>query len=377
MVNKDYYDILGVKKNAELNDIKKAYKRLAIKYHPDRNKGDKILEEKFKEVKEAYEILSDSKKRSMYDQYGHSAFNQDNYSSNYDSDFTSSNDFSDIFGDVFGDIFGTKSKSQNKQKVGSDISYDMDLTLEEVFKGVSKEIGINVIDKCKICNGSGCRPGTKRKVCDMCNGKGIINTRQGFFTIQQTCPKCNGYTYIIDNVCYVCRGSGNNKIFKKLFIKIPVGINSNDRIRLVGKGNYGGYNSKYGDLYINIKIKDHPLFIRKKNDLYCKLPINFTIAALGGYIEIPYFNNLIKFKIPPETQSGKLFRIKNKGIRFYKSNRYGDLLCKIIVETPINLDHYQKKLLYKFGLSLDKNIDNNPKYKKFINYIKIFFDSII
>ncbi len=377
MLNKDYYDILGIKKNAEINEIKRAYKRLAIKYHPDRNKGDKISEEKFKEIKQAYEILSDNKKRSMYDQYGHSAFNQDSYSSGFSSDFSSNNDFSDIFGDVFSDIFGSKKKKNNKSKVGSDVLYEMELSLEEVFKGISKKISLNIIDKCSICNGSGCRPGTKRKTCHSCNGSGVINTRQGFFTIQQTCNTCNGYTYVIDDVCYICRGSGTNNIIKKIFIKIPIGVDNNDRIRVIGKGNYGGYDSKYGDLYIKIKVKNHPIFTRNKNDLYCKLPINFTIAALGGYIEIPYLDNKIRFKIPKETQSGKLFRIKNKGIKSYKYNKNGDLLCKIVIETPINLNKYQKNLLYKFGLSLDKNNNNNPKYKKFLTYIKNFFNSFV
>ncbi len=375
MSNKDYYDILGISKKANNQEIKRAYKRLAIKYHPDRNKGNKIYEEKFKEIQKAYEILSDTKKRSMYDQYGHTSFNEDNY-----TDFTyTSNDFSDIFGDVFGDIFKSKkNKKYSNNNIGSDVLYKISITLEEVIKGVSKKIGVNLIQKCSICNGTGCKSGTSRKVCNTCNGNGNIHIKQGFFTIQQTCPSCNGECYIIENVCYICRGSGTEKVYKNFSIKIPSGINDGDNIRIIGKGNYGGYNSKCGDLYIKIKVKKHSIFKRFNNDLYCKVPINFSIAALGGKIEIPSLYNKIIFKIPPETQTGKIFRIKNKGIKYLKNNKYGDLLCKIIVETPVNLNKLQKKLLYNLGITLKKNIKkNNPKSDSFLNNLKKFFNSLI
>ncbi len=373
MSNKNYYDILGVSKTAEENDIKKAYKRLAIKYHPDRNKGDKVSEEKFKEVKEAYEILSDRKKRDMYDQYGHSAFTQSGYSDT--SDFSSSSDFSDVFGDIFGDIFSSQKKK--KYTKGSDILYNMELNLEEVAKGISKEFKINVIHKCSVCYGSGCKPGTKRKLCNTCRGTGNLKTRQGFFTIQQTCPTCNGEGNLIGDICYICRGSGTERSIKSIFVKIPAGINNNDRIRLSGKGNYSINSSIPGDLYINIKIKKHPIFNRENNNLYCEIPINFSLAALGGEIEVPTLSGGIKLNIPPETQTGQLFRIKNKGIKFIKSNNYGDLLCRVLVETPINLNKYQRKLLYDLGLTLlnSKQI-NNPKTKSFFDRVRKFFDKL-
>ncbi len=372
MSNKNYYDILGVSKQSNKEEIKKAYKRLAIKYHPDRNKGDKFFEEKFKEIQKAYEILSDDKKKSMYDQYGHT---EETY-----SDFSSDNDFSDIFGDVFGDIFGSKKSNSkyNDKNIGSDVLCEINITLEEVMKGVYKKIKINLLQKCSICNGNGCKPGTNRKICNTCNGNGNIYIKQGFFTIQQTCPDCSGSCYIINDVCYICRGSGSEKRYKNFSVKIPCGINNGDRIRIIGKGNYGGYKLKNGDLYIKVKIKKHSIFKRFNNDLYCKIPINFSIAALGGDIEIPYLNKKIIFKIPSETQTGKIFRIKNKGIKYLKNNKYGDLLCKVVIETPINLNKFQKKLLYDLGVTLKKfKKKNNPKFENFFNNVKKFFNSLI
>ncbi len=372
MSDKNYYDILGVSKTSNNIDIKKAYKRLAIRYHPDRNRGDKASEEKFKEIKEAYEVLSDEKKRSMYDQYGHSAFTQSGYS--HDNDFNTTSDFSDIFGDIFGDIFTSKKKRSSNKNL--DILYGINLSLEEVAKGISKKFKINVIQKCNVCHGSGCKPGTKRKLCNTCKGTGNLKTSQGFFTIQQTCPSCHGQCYIVSNVCYICRGSGTENTSKNIFVKIPAGINDNDRIRLVGKGNYS-IDGNFGDLYIKVKVNKHPIFIRKKNDLYCEVPISFSLAALGGEIKVPTLDGGIKLYIPPETQTGKLFRIKSKGIKFINSNYYGDLLCKVLIETPVNLNKYQRKLLYDLGQTLLSNENiNNPKTKSFFDRVKIFFDNL-
>ncbi len=378
MQKKDYYKILGISKDASLIDIKKSYKRLAIKYHPDRNKGSKYCEERFKEIKEAYEILSDNNKRSMYDQYGHTAFNNsDSYDDSvFTSSFTSSGDFSDIFGDVFGDIFGNK-KNKNKSSVhnkGTDVNCDILLNLEDVIYGVSKNISINVIQKCSLCNGTGCRTGYNRKICHLCKGSGNLKTKQGFFTVQQTCPNCNGECYIIDNPCYICKGEGVEKCTKNIIVKIPAGVNDGDKVRLAGKGNLGSYGKNPGDLYINIKLKKHAIFSRSGNNLYCKIPINFSIAALGGIIEVPTLEGNINFKIPSETQTGKIFIIKNKGIKSLNSNLKGDLLCKVFVETPINLNKYQKKLLYDLGFSLNNNNENNnPKSKNFFDKVKRFF----
>ncbi len=378
MEKKDYYKILGISRNSNNIDIKKAYRKLAIKYHPDRNKGNKYYEEKFKEVKEAYEILSDNKKRSMYDQYGHSAFN--NYNSSEDgfsSEFTTSTDFGDIFGDVFGDIFGNKKNNKSSVK-GSDIKYDLYLTLEDVLNNISKKIKINVIQKCSLCYGTGCRTGFKKNICNVCKGSGNLNIKQGFFTIQQTCPNCNGECYKIDNPCYICKGEGIEKITKNIIIKIPAGINDGDKLRLLGKGNCGNFGKNPGDLYICIKIKKHNIFIRDGNNLYCEIPINFSLAALGGKIEVPTLLGNVILKIPSETQTGKLFRIKNRGIKSFKNSIWGDLLCKVYVETPINLDKYQKKLLYNLGLSLNNNKKkiNNPKSKNFFSKVKRFFNNL-
>ncbi len=378
MHKKDYYKILGLSKDASLLDIKKSYKKLAIKYHPDRNQGNKSYEEKFKEIKEAYEILSDDNKRSMYDQYGHSAFNNSSYDDNsFTSSFTSSGDFSDIFSDVFGDIFGTskrKNKSSSYSK-GTDINYNIILNLEDIIYGISKNISINVIQRCSLCNGTGCRTGYNKKVCNICKGSGNLKIKQGFFTVQQTCPNCNGECYIIDNPCYICKGEGIEKCLKNIIVKIPAGVNDGDKIRLAGKGNLSSFGKNPGDLYINIKLRKHSIFDREGNNLYCKVPINFTIAALGGIIEIPTLEGNVNLKIPPETQTGKIFRIKNKGIKSLKSNFKGDLLCKIFVETPVNLNKFQKKLLYNLDFSLSKNNkeNNNPKSKNFFEKVKIFF----
>ncbi len=379
MVKKDYYDILGVSKTSSDQDIKRAYRRLAIKYHPDRNKGDKQYEEKFKEIKNAYEILSNKEKRSMYDQHGHSVFEDDysSSSSSYTTEFSSSSDFGDIFGEVFGDIFGSKKKSSKAE--GSDLLYKMELSLEESVIGIVKKISFNVIQKCSVCYGSGSRIGKNRSICSVCKGKGNIYIQQGFFNIQQTCPTCKGSCYIISDPCYICRGSGVERNIRKISVRVPTGVSNGDRIRIVGKGNYGGYGASTGDLYIEINIKKHNIFTRDKNNLFCEIPINFSMAALGGVIEIPTLYGRVNLTIPKETQTGKLFRIKNKGLKSVKSNNYGDLLCKIFVETPVNLNRYQKKLLRDLGFSLlgyNSNERNNLKSKNFFNKVKEFFKNL-
>ncbi len=373
MEKKDYYKILGVNNKSTTFEIKKAYKRLAIKYHPDRNKGDKLYEEKFKEIKEAYEVLSDSKKRSMYDQYGH-VDNTD--TSDFTADFSTTSDLGDIFGDVFGDIFGTKKSKSNKK--GTDVQYDINLTLEDVLNGVNKQIQIYIMQKCSLCHGSGCRSGYEKKICNICKGTGRLQIRQGFFTLQQTCHNCNGECYIISDPCYICKGEGIEKTLKTIIVKIPAGVDNNDRIKLVGKGNCGSFGCNPGDLYICVKVKKHNIFNREGNNLYCNVPINFSLAALGGVIEVPTLLGNIKLKIPPETQTGKLFRIRNRGIKFLKKNMWGDLFCRVYIETPVNLNKYQKKLLYNLGFSLTGNNKeiNNPKSTNFINKVKKFFSNL-
>lgn len=368
MTKKDYYEILGITKAADDREIKKAYKRLAIKYHPDRNQY-KNTENKFKEIKEAYEVLSDTKKRTMYDQYGHEEF-ENSVSGN-------NSDFSDIFGEVFGDIFGGNKK--NKARRGSDLCFNINLTLEEAVFGITKEIEVPSLELCYICKGSGAKPGTKPKICNSCKGSGQLHMQQGFFTVQQTCPSCHGNGSVIQSYCYSCKGRGKINKTKKLSVKIPVGINTGDRIRLNGEGEIGEKGAQSGDLYVQINVIKHPIFEREENNLYCEVPINFTMAALGGEISVPTLNGKVKLKIPAETQTGKLFRIRGKGVKSIRnSSQQGDLFCRILVETPVQLNEDQKSFLKKFGESLigPLGAKNSPRSKNFFDKVKNFFDNL-
>ncbi|WP_343183643.1 molecular chaperone DnaJ [Buchnera aphidicola] len=374
MGKKDYYKILNISNKANDREIKRAYKRLAVKYHPDRNQNSKISEKKFKQIKEAYEILINKEKREAYDRYGHSAFDQNSSNNEFHENFTHSSDFGDIFGDVFGDIFGNNRTSQR----GSDLQYNLKLNLEEAVKGTIKEIYIPSLKTCHSCNGSKTQPGTKPQICTTCNGNGNIQMRKGFFTVQQTCPYCQGKGKFIKNPCRTCHGNGRIKISKKLSIKIPPGVDNNDKIRLNNEGEIGENGESSGDLYIKIKVNKHSIFKREKNNLFCEIPISFSMAALGGIVEVPTLHGKIKLKIPPETQSNKSFRIPNKGVQSIKKNYVGDLFCTVVVETPINLNKIQKKLLYELGNSLEgnKGEKNNPRSKRFFDGIKKFFDSL-
>jgi len=376
MAKKDYYQILGIPKSAEERDIKKAYKKLAMKYHPDRNQGNKNAEAKFKEIKEAYEILINEEKRNAYDQYGHAAFENGYNQNNAYSSFSSSTDFGDIFGDVFGDIFGGN-RSQ-KVKKGADLCYNMEISLEEAVKGVTKEIRIPTFQKCKNCYGTGTKNGTKAHECSTCHGKGQIHIRKGFFTVQQSCPTCNGNGTVIKNPCHICRGQGRIKAHKTLSVKIPPGIDTNDRIRLSNEGEAGTNGAQSGDLYVQMTVNKHPIFEREDNNLYCEVPINFSMAALGGEIEVPTLEGRVKLKIPSETQSGKLFRIRGKGVQSVRGRSRGDLLCRIMVETPVNLNEQQKYLLNELGKSLKgfKGDKNSPRSKRFFDGVKRFFDDL-
>lgn len=375
MVKKDYYQILGIPKSSQERDIKKAYKRLAIKYHPDRNQGNKNTEEKFKEIKEAYEILIDPEKRSAYDQYGHAAFENGQNNSTY-STFTSTADFGDIFGDVFGDIFG--GSKNNRSRKGSDLCYNMEIFLEEAVKGITKEIQIPTMQTCTTCYGSGARSGTKPQICTTCHGKRQVHIRKGFFTVQQSCPTCQGIGTIIKNPCNICHGNGRIETYKTLSVKIPPGVDNNDRIRLNNEGEAGSHGAPSGDLYVQIAIKKHPIFEREGNNLYCEVPINFSMAALGGEIEVPTLDGRIKLKIPSETQSGKLFRIRGRGVKSIQSRQKGDLLCRVVVETPVNLNEKQKQLLYELGNSFNgfRGDQNSPRSKRFFDGVKRFFDDL-
>lgn len=369
MAKNDYYEILGVSRSADERDIKKAYKKLAMKFHPDRNPGDASAEAKFKEVKEAYEILSDAQKRAAYDQHGHAAFEQGGMGGG-------GADFSDIFGDVFGDIFG--GRRQQRASRGADLRYNMELTLEEAVRGTTKEIRVPSLQACETCHGSGAKAGTQAQTCSTCRGAGQVQMRQGFFSVQQTCPTCHGRGKIIAHPCQACRGQGRVEKAKTLSVKIPTGVDEGDRIRLSGEGEAGERGAPAGDLYVQISIKKHPIFERHENNLYCEVPINFCMAALGGEIEVPTLDGRIKLKIPAETQTGKLFRLRGKGVKSVRGSAVGDLLCRVLVETPVQLNEKQKTLLRELGESLtgSSGQKNSPRAKNFLDGVKKFFDDL-
>lgn len=374
MAKRDYYEILGVPKSAEEREIKKAYKRLAMKYHPDRNSDDKDAEEKFREVKEAYEILTDSQKRAAYDQYGHAAFEQGGMGGG--GGFGQGADFGDIFGDVFGDIFGGGRRQRSSR--GADLRYNMELTLEEAVRGVTKEIRIPTLEECEVCHGSGAKSGSKPQACPTCHGQGQVHMRQGFFTVQQACPHCQGRGTIIKDPCNTCHGHGRVEKNKTLSVKIPAGVDTGDRIRLTGEGEAGENGAPAGDLYVQVQVKQHAIFERDGSDLHCEVPINFAMAALGGEIEVPTLDGRVKLKVPAETQTGKLFRMRGKGVKSVRGGPQGDLLCRVFIETPVNLNDKQKKLLRdleeSFGGPAGEH--NSPRSKSFLDGVKKFFEDL-
>ncbi|CNH20066.1 molecular chaperone DnaJ [Yersinia aldovae] len=376
MAKRDYYEVLGVKKDADEREIKKAYKRLAVKYHPDRNQDENDTGENFKEVKEAYEILTDPQKRAAYDQYGHAAFEQGGMGGGGFGGGGGA-DFTDIFGDVFGDIFGGGRRQQRASR-GSDLRYNMDLTLEEAVRGVTKEIRIPTLDECDVCHGSGAKPGSSPVTCPTCHGHGQVQMRQGFFTVQQACPHCHGRGQIIKDPCNKCRGNGRVEKAKTLSVKIPAGVDTGDRIRLSGEGEAGEHGASSGDLYVQVQVKAHPIFEREGNNLYCEVPINFAMAALGGEIEVPTLDGRVKLKVPAETQTGKLFRMRGKGVKSVRGGAQGDLLCRVVVETPVHLNEKQKQLLRELEQSFvgAAGEKNSPRSKSFLDGVKKFFDDL-
>ena len=375
MAKRDYYEILGVSREADEREIKKAYKRLAMKYHPDRNQGDKESEDRFKEIKEAYEILTDAQKKAAYDQYGHAAFEQGGMGGA--GGFGGGADFSDIFGDVFGDIFGGGRRSQRASR-GADLRYTMELTLEEAVRGVTKEIKVPTMVACDVCDGSGAKAGTKATTCPTCHGAGQGQMRQGFFAVQQTCPPCHGRGQIIQDPCNKCHGEGRVQKTKTLSVKIPAGVDTGDRIRLSGEGEAGEFGAPAGDLYVQVHVKDHPIFKREDNNLYCEVPISFTMAALGGEVEVPTLDGRVNLKIPAETQTGRMFRMRGKGVKSVRGGAVGDLMCRVVVETPVKLSERQKELLKELEESFtgDARSKHSPKEKSFLDGVKKFFDDL-
>jgi molecular chaperone DnaJ len=372
MSKRDYYDVMGVAKNASEAEIKKAYRRLAMKYHPDRNPGDKRAEESFKEAKEAYEVLSDPQKRTAYDQFGHAGVSAGTGAG------AGRGGFGDIFEDIFGDIFGAgRGGGAGRSYRGADLQYNLEITLEEAVFGTESKIRIPRLVNCKTCTGTGAKPGTQPQTCSTCGGVGQVRVQQGFFSIQQTCPRCHGRGKIIAQPCPSCHGKGQIEEQRTLSVKVPSGVDTGDRIRLSGEGEAGPHGGVAGDLYVQVHVKSHRLFTRDGNDLNCDVPVCFTTAALGGEMEIPTLDGRVSIRIPPGTQTGKIFRIRGKGVRPVRGGLQGDMLCKIHVETPVNLTKRQKELLEELDETMQQGGKrHSPKAEGWLDGVKGFFEDL-
>jgi molecular chaperone DnaJ len=374
MAKRDFYETLGVAKNASDDEIKKAYRKLAMKFHPDRNPDSKQAEDKFKEAKEAYEMLSDPQKREAYDRFGHAGVDP-NVGGGAGAGF--SGGFSDAFGDIFGDIFGGGGRQRGGPQVyrGADLRYNLDITLEQAANGFDTTIRVPSWDECETCHGSGAKPGTAPTTCGTCGGHGQVRMQQGFFSIQQTCPKCHGSGKVIPDPCSPCAGSGRVKRNKTLEVKIPAGIDDGMRIRSTGNGEPGMNGGPPGDLYVEIHIKQHAVFQRDGDDLHCEMPISFAKAAIGGEIEVPTLTGKVSFSVPEGTQSGKTFRLRSKGIKGVRSGFPGDLFCHVVIETPIKLTDRQKDLLREFEqLTAEGGAKHSPQSKSWMDKVKEFFE---
>ncbi len=381
MSKRDYYEVLGVNKNASEAEIKKAYRRLAMKHHPDRNVGGKSVasEKKFKEAKEAYEILSDEQKRTAFDQFGHAGVDPSMGRNPGPGGFGGSGNFSDIFGDVFGDIFGASRGGDGGGRVrrGADLRYNLRLSLEDAVAGTTVKIRVPTKVACKACRGTGAKKGSSPKPCDTCGGHGQVRMQQGFFSVQQTCPRCQGKGSIIDAPCPACRGQGQIQEHKTLSVKVPPGVDNNDRIRLSGEGEVGSHGGPPGDLYVQVAINEHSIFVREDNHLFCEVPISFAAAALGGELEVPTLGGKVVLRIPAGTQTGKMFRMRGKGVKPVRGSAVGDLLCRVMVETPVNLTDVQQDLLRQFDETLQgRGKRHNPQSTSWLDGMKKFIDGM-
>lgn len=370
----DFYEQLGVARNASDDEIKKSFRRLAMKYHPDRNPGDKQAEEKFKKVKEAYEILSDPKKRSAYDQFGHAGVDPSMGGAGH-------TDFGDVFGDIFGDIFGGGRRGggggRSRAQRGSDLRYNLELSLEDAVSGTEVKIKVPTYVSCSTCDGSGAKPGTSASTCSTCGGHGVVRIQQGFFAVQQTCHVCHGSGQQIKDPCKTCYGQGRVQETKTLSVKIPPGVDTGDRIRLAGEGESGMAGGPAGDLYVQVVVKDHPIFVRDGANLYCEVPISFPTACLGGELEVPTLDGKVALKIPSETQTGKSFRVRGKGVKPVRGGPVGDLICKVRVETPVNLTKEQMELIQQLEDSLvGAEETHSPQAHGWLDGVKSFFDKL-
>lgn len=371
MKKRDYYEVLGVSVDADDGELKKSYRRLAMKYHPDRNPGDAEAEERFKECNEAYEVLTDSQKRAIYDQYGHEGLQGRSAGPG-----AGAGGFSDIFGEVFSDIFGGGGAGRGGPRRGSDLRYMMELTLEQAVFGATETIRIPTLEDCETCHGHGTADGNAPSACISCAGTGQVRVQQGFFVLQQTCPTCRGRGARVSDPCRVCRGQGQVRREKTLEVKIPAGVDTGDRIRLSGEGEPGERSAPAGDLYVQINVKAHDFFERDGNDLYCTIPIDFVTATLGGEVEVPSLNGKSTLKIPEETQTGKIFRLRGKGVKSVRGGAVGDLLCTVVLETPVRLRPEQKELLREFGRSVggEGSKQHHPETESWIDKAKKFVE---
>jgi molecular chaperone DnaJ len=365
---KDYYELLGVGRTAGDDEIKKVYRQLALKYHPDRNPGDKHAEERFKEISEAYQVLSDAQKRAQYDQFGHAAFGD---GGPFAGGFDFTQGFQDIFGDIFGDFFGTGTAGRRRQMRGEDLRYNLTLRFEEAVSGTEKRIKIPRHGQCENCRGTGAKPGTAPQPCPTCRGKGQVNFQQGFFSVSRTCNQCHGQGTLIRDPCAACNGAGRVRRLHTLSVKIPAGVDTGSRLKLRGEGESAPAGGVPGDLYVVIQVEPHPIFVRDNLDLLCDIPISFVQAALGTEIDVPTLEGKVKMKIPPGTQSGKVFRLKGKGIRDVQGYQRGDQHVRVLLETPTHLTARQKELLREFA-ELDGE-ETNPLTKGFFDKVKQLF----
>ena len=373
-MQQDYYELLGVSRNADDAEIKKAYRKLAMKHHPDRNPDDDTAEEKFKDIQKAYAVLSDPKKRAAYNQFGHAGV--DAAGGGGPGGFGG---FGDVFEDIFENIFsgGRRQQRQSQGQHGADLQYNLQLTLEEAAHGKEIEITVPRHAGCKTCDGSGAKKGTNPKKCETCDGMGQVRIQQGFFSIQQTCPSCHGEGRVITDPCTACHGQGRVRESKKLTVKIPAGVDNGDRVRLTGEGEAGIHGGSAGDLYVQVSVKQHAIFERHESDLHCEVPISFVTAALGGSIEVPTLEGRVTLKIPAETQTGKSFRLRGKGVKSVRGYATGDLLCKVVVETPVNLSREQKEWLTLLQESLESGKStHSPRSSSWFDGVKKFFEDM-
>lgn len=379
MSEQDYYETLGVSKSATQDEIKKAYRRLAMKYHPDRNQGDKAAEEKFKAIGEAYAILSDEEKRAAYDRFGKAGVDPNaagGFGQGGFGGFGDAGAFSDIFNEIFGGgrAGGFQKQTGPRVRRGEDVLYRVELTLEEAAKGRTMKLNVNVHETCEDCLGTGARKGTKKKTCPYCNGTGVIRQQSGFFAVQRECPHCQGTGEIISDPCPTCRGHGRVRKTQRVRVPIPAGINDGQRVRCAGKGSAGLNGGPHGDLYIQVRLKPHDIFSRDGDDLHAELPISFVTATLGGEVQVPTLDGQTVVTIPAGTQSGKTFRLRGKGVPNVRTKEPGSLYLQVVVETPVNLSSKQEKLLREFEQSLKEGgSKHNPKTESFFDKMKSFF----